>query len=82
MSKPLTISAITRRGLILVQEALAHVPEGFAFKVTSKGFTLLNSDDKPASWTDAGGPQVVEGRTLLDFAQSVEGYLNARKRMS
>ena len=59
MTKPLTFSSITRRGLTIVQQALAFIPEDHTLAVTPNVFQLLNS----------------KGRVVIEAATMIEEYI-------
>jgi hypothetical protein len=65
MTKPLTFSSITRRGLTIVQQALAFIPEDHTLAVTPNVFQLLNSK----------GRVVIEADTEYKFATMIEEYI-------
>ncbi len=65
MTKPLTFSSITRRGLTIVQQALAFIPEDHTLAVTPSAFRLLNST----------GRIVIEADTEYKFATMIEEFI-------
>jgi hypothetical protein len=65
MSTPLTFSAITQRGLLIVKSALAFLPENFTITISSEGYALM--DDHETA--------IIQADDTKGFAQQVEAYL-------